>query len=63
MADETLAGFRERYADIDRRLDAGLPEADRAAVKAEIIGLFKAVEQTAADLSALKEAIRALVDK
>jgi tetratricopeptide (TPR) repeat protein len=63
MADETLAGFKERYAEIDRRLDAGLAEAERAGVKAEIIGLFKTVEQTVADLSALKEEIRALVDK
>src|SRR5471032_918441 len=63
MADETLAGFKRLYADIDRRLDAGLPEGDSAAVKAEIIGLFKTVEQTVTDLSALKEEIRALVDK
>jgi tetratricopeptide (TPR) repeat protein len=63
MADETLAGLRERYADIDRRLDAGLPEGDRANVKSEIIGLFKTVEQMVIDLSALKEEIRALVDK
>ena len=45
MADETPAEFKKRYADIDRRLDSGLTEADRAAVKAEIITLFKAVEQ------------------
>ncbi len=63
MADETLAGFRERYADIDRRLNAGLAEADRSNVKGEIIGLFKTVEQAVTDLSALKEEIRALVDK
>jgi tetratricopeptide (TPR) repeat protein len=63
MRDETLAGFRERYADIDRRLDAGLGDAERANVKTEIIGLFKTVEQTVADLSALKEEIRLLVDK
>jgi tetratricopeptide (TPR) repeat protein len=63
MADETPAEFRKRYADIDRRLDAGLAEADRAAVKAEIITLFKAVEQAVADLSAVKEEIRRLVDK
>ena len=63
MAEETLAGFKERYADIDRRLDTALAEADRAAIKGEIIGLFKTVEQTVADMSALKEEIRALVDK
>jgi tetratricopeptide (TPR) repeat protein len=63
MADETLAGFRARYDDIDRRLDAGPSEGDRATVRGEIIGLFKTVEQTVADLLALKEEIRALVDK
>jgi tetratricopeptide (TPR) repeat protein len=63
MPDETLAEFRARYADIDRRLDAGLGDAERANVKTEIIGLFKTVEQTVADLSALKEEIRSLVDK
>jgi tetratricopeptide (TPR) repeat protein len=63
MADETLAGFKATYADIDRRLDAGLGEPERAAIKGEIIALFKTVEQTVADLSALKEEIRSLVDK
>jgi len=63
MADETLAQFRARYADIDRRLDAGVGESERPNVKGEIIGLFKTVEQAVADLSALKEEIRALVDK
>ncbi|MGH7653353.1 MAG: tetratricopeptide repeat protein [Gemmatimonadaceae bacterium] len=63
MPDETLAEFRARYADINRRLDAGLGETDRANVKAEIIGLFKTVEQAATDLAALKEEIRLLVEK
>jgi tetratricopeptide (TPR) repeat protein len=63
MADETLDAFKKRYADIDGRLDAGLTEADRASVKAEIITLFKAVEQAVADLSGVKEDIRRLVDK
>lgn len=63
MADESLADFKRRYDDINRQLDAGLAEAERAAVKGEIIGLFKSVEQAVADMSALKEAIRSLVDK
>ena len=63
MPDETLAGYRARYADINRRLDAGLGETDRANVKAEIIGLFKTVEQATADLAVLKEEIRSLVEK
>ena len=61
---ESLDAFRARYAAIDRRLDAGdLPPADRQALKAEIVGLFKHVEQEVADLTALKEEIRKLVDK
>jgi tetratricopeptide (TPR) repeat protein len=66
MADETredLAGFKARYADIDRRLESGLAEGDRAGTKAEIIGLFKTVEQHIADLAALKDDIKRLVDK
>ena len=63
MADDTLAGFRARYADIDHRLDAGLADGDRTAVKSEIITLFKTVEQQVAELAALKDEIRKLVDK
>ncbi len=67
MGDEALAGYRARYADIDRRLGAAaagaLDDAARAGVKTDIIGLFKAVEAQAAELTALKEEIRALVDK
>jgi tetratricopeptide (TPR) repeat protein len=63
MADETLAGYRAKYAAIDKRLDAGLDDAERAAVKGEIVGLFKAVEAQVADLTALKEEIKSLVEK
>ena len=67
MADETLGQLRSRYADIDARLEAavagGIDEATRVAVKADIIGLFKAVEQQAADMAALKDEIKSLVDK
>ena len=61
---ESLDAFRARYAAIDRRLGAAdLPAADRQALKSEIVGLFKSVEQEVADLGALKEEIRKLVDK
>ena len=70
MADETFAQHRARYAEIDGKLTAaatgapgGLDDAGRSALKLEIIGLFKAVEQQVADLSALKDDIRKLVDK
>ncbi len=63
MADDTLEGLKARYADIDRRLDTGLDEAGRTAVKAEIITLFKTVEQQAAELTTLRDEIRKLVDR
>ncbi|MBI3567308.1 MAG: tetratricopeptide repeat protein [Gemmatimonadetes bacterium] len=60
MTDDLIGAMRARYADIDRRLDAGTADA---AVKGEIIALFKTVEQQVAELSALKDDIKALVDK
>ncbi|MBM4193445.1 MAG: tetratricopeptide repeat protein [Gemmatimonadetes bacterium] len=67
MADETLAQYKARYTEIDGRLDAaagsGADDASRAAIKAEIIGLFKSVEQQVNELTALKDQIKALVDK
>ncbi len=62
--------FRERFAAVEQRLDAGVAVGDRDAVKAEIIGLFRALEQSIADLSAvvaeqsaLKDDVKRLVDK
>jgi tetratricopeptide (TPR) repeat protein len=63
MNDENLSDFKARFADIDRRLDAGLADGDRAPVKVEIITLFKTVEQQVAELSVLKDEIKKLVDK
>jgi tetratricopeptide (TPR) repeat protein len=63
MADETFAAYKAQYAAIDARLDAGLPAADRARVKGEIVGLFKALEAQIAELSTLKDDIKQLVDK
>ena len=60
MADETLASYKAKYGAIDKRLDAG--QADQA-VKGEIIGLFKSVEAQIADLTTLRDEIKALVDK
>lgn len=63
MADETLAAYTAKYEAIDARLEAGVASGDRAAVKAEIIGLFKALEAQVADLSQLKNHIRQLEEK
>jgi tetratricopeptide (TPR) repeat protein len=60
-----VVALRQQYAEIDARLDAAassLP-AERDKVKAEIIGLFRTVEAAIADLSALKDDIKKLVDK
>ena len=63
MADETTASYRAKYASIDQRLDAGLTDAERPTVKSEIVTLFKSVEQQLAELSALRDEIKLLVDK
>jgi len=63
MADETLAAYRAQFAAIDAKLDAGLAAADRAQVKAEIVGLFKALEAQIAELGQLKDDVKQLVDK
>lgn len=63
MADGTSEAYRAQYAAIDARLDRGLSAEERAAVKGEIVGLFKAVEAQIAELSQLKDDIRQLVDK
>jgi tetratricopeptide (TPR) repeat protein len=60
MADETVPGLRARFADIDGRLDGG---ASDAAIKNEIITLFKTIEAQVAELSALKDDIKRLVEK
>jgi len=61
---ESLEAFKARFAAIERQLDApDLPPAARPAVKSDIVGLFKQVEQEIADLGALKDEIKRLVEK
>ena len=63
MSEVTSAGLRASYDAISKKLDGAKTAEDRDAVKKEIIGLFKTVDQAITDLSALKEDIRVLVDK
>jgi tetratricopeptide (TPR) repeat protein len=63
MPDHDLATYKAQYGAIDARLDAAQSPEDVAALKGEIIGLFRSVEQQIADLTALKDQIKALVDK
>lgn len=61
MTDETVTGLR---ADYQRLADAMAGEPDpraRAALKAEIVALFRRTETTIADLASFKETIRDLI--
>ncbi len=63
MPDE-LGELKAAYADIDARL--GGPEAQngsRDQLKAEIIALYKRVEQRVTELTAFKDDVKKLVDK
>ena len=57
------SAWRARYAEIDASLDRAPQGAERDALKGDIVAFFKAVEQEIADLTALKEDVRKLVDK
>ena len=59
---DTIAPLREQYDQISARLKGSPSGVVRETVKREIIGLFKTVDQAIADMSSLKEDIRALVD-
>lgn len=57
--------LRRRYTEIEARLDGGAASDDavRTQLKAEIIALYRTVDQQVTELTALKEEIRRLVDK
>jgi len=57
------SAWRARYAEIDATLDRAPQGPERDALKGEIVAFFKAVEGEIAELTALKEDIRKLVEK
>jgi tetratricopeptide (TPR) repeat protein len=59
----TTSAHRSTLQALDAKLDGPNAVAQGAALKEEIITFFKAVEQEIAELTALKEDIRQLVDK
>lgn len=63
MTDGTAARHRATFAAIDARLDAGIAGPELAQAKGEIIALFKQVEAELAELGALKDDIKGLVEK
>jgi tetratricopeptide (TPR) repeat protein len=62
MADD-VAGLKARHAAIAAALDAAAAPAALAAVKQDIITLFKQVDGAITELSALKDEIKQLVDR
>ena len=63
MADSENNGVRGRYAGLVARLDAADETTDRAALKADIIELFRAVEREIGELSTLKEDVKKLAER
>ena len=63
MADEPLSALQARCSALEQRLDAGLSEGERPAVKLEIAQLFRQVEQELTERTLLKSDIRRLVEK
>ncbi len=62
MADP-VADARARHAAIAARLTAMRTQAERDAVKAEIASLYKGVEQQIAELTAVKDDVRKLIER
>src|SRR3954452_5308736 len=63
MPDAVATDVRQRYAELFARLDAADAATDRAALKAEIIELFRAVEREITELAALKEDVKKLAER
>jgi len=63
MADVDGRPFRARLGAIEARLDGPHAGPDRDAIKADIIALYKEVEQEIVQLTALREDVKRLVDR
>ena len=58
-----ISAHRETLRALDARLDAPEAQAQRDALKDQIISFYRSIEQEIADLNALKDDVRKLVDK
>lgn len=63
MTEDWLAAFGREFAALAARVDGAPTGAERQAVKRDIIAYFKRVDGALAELTALKEQIRGLVDR
>src|SRR6476661_3737554 len=63
MSDAAATDVRGRYAALSARLEGADASADRSALKADIIELFRTVERELTELGALKEDVKRLVER
>jgi tetratricopeptide (TPR) repeat protein len=63
MADSIVSVLRGQFQEISGRLDKAASNAEREALKREIIAYFKKVDAALGELTQLKEDIRGLVDR
>ncbi len=63
MSDGAAAAFRERYAALETRLSAPQAVSELDALKVEIATLYKGLEQSIAELTAVRDDVRALIDR
>src|SRR5688500_11460678 len=63
MADSSVSAFRDRFRELEQRLDGAPAGAGREALKRDIIDFFKRVDGALGELVEIKEEIRGLVDR
>ena len=63
MTDAAVKPFRDRFRELEQRLDGAPTGADREALKRDIIDFFKRVDGALGELAQIKEDIRGLVDR
>jgi tetratricopeptide (TPR) repeat protein len=63
MADGEAGSLRARYTAIESRLESASATGEREALKADIIALYKQVEQEITQLGSLREDIKKLVER
>ena len=63
MTDPVVKPFRDRFRELEQRLDAAPTGAERESLKRDIIDFFKRVDGALGELGQIKEEIRGLVDR
>jgi len=63
MSESSVSSLKGRYQELSDKIDRATTTVDRESLKREIIAYFKEVDGALADLTKLKEDIRALVER